>query len=172
MSTPNYKKQPLFDLYATEDSFLVYPYKIDENDDYLLDESGDYIVDYEAEPYFDHTLFEECTNYTNKTLNSQLTLFNISFVDGYYNGVQTIIEAKCDDFDPLDFLQYPQYYDKSVLFTMFGYNSYILKRKILKEIKFINNKLPPELAKTFSFDKLNIVAQFSNGETWYEKENN
>ena len=170
MSTPNYKKQSLFDLYATLDSFLAYPYAIDpDTDDYLLDESGDYIINYDAEPYVDYTLFEECKNYTNSNLNSQLTLFKISFVDGYYNGVQTIIEPKYDDFDPLDFLQYPQYYDKSVLFTMFGYNTYILKIKILKEIKFINNKLLPELAKMFNFDKLNIVAQFSNGETIYEK---
>lgn len=168
MSTPNYKKQPEFDLYATDDAFLEYPYKLDDNDDNVLDESGDYIIDYDAEPYFDHTLFQECKEYADK-LNAHLDFFNIDFEDGYYAGVQTYINPQTSEFDALDFLQYPQYYDKSDLFAEFGVNSHILKLKILKEIKFINNKLLPELAKMYNFDKLHIVAQFSNGETMYEK---
>ena len=44
MSTPNFKKQSLFDLYATN-AFLEYPYKQDENDDFILDASGDYVID-------------------------------------------------------------------------------------------------------------------------------
>ena len=42
----------------------------------------------------------------------------------------------------------------------------------LAEIKHINNDLLPELANMYNFDKLHIVAQFSNGETIYAKENN
>lgn len=171
MSTPNYKKQHEFDLYATDDAFLEYPYKLDENDDYTLDESGDYVIDYDAEPFFDHILFDECKKYTDNNLNSKLAFFSISFADGYYCGIQTIIEPDCYDFDALDFLKYPQYYDKSDLFKQFGYNTHILKLKILKEIKFINNKLLPGLAHMYNFDKLHIVAQFSNGETMYEKAN-
>lgn len=171
MSTPNFNKQSLFNLYATN-NFLEYPYKIDDNDDYILDENGDPQIDYDAEPYFDNILFQECKEYTDNNLNSELVFFNISFADGYYGGIQTIIEPNYDDFDPFDWLKYPQYYDKSVLFKEFGYNTYILKLKIQKEIKLINNKLLPKLAKMYNFDKLNIVAQFSNGETWYEKENN
>lgn len=169
MSTPNYKKQPLFDLYATEDSFLVYPYKLDDNDDCVLDENGDYIIDYDAEPFFDYILFDECKRYADK-LNAHLDFFNIDFEDGHYTGIQTYINPQTSEFDALDFLKYPQYYSKKDLFAEWGVNSHILKLKILKEIKFINNKLLPELARMFSFDKLNIVAQFSNGETWYEKE--
>lgn len=168
MSTPNYKKQPEFDLYATHDAFLEYPYKLDDNDDYILDNSGDYIIDYDAEPFFDHILFDECKRYADK-LNAHLDFFNIDFEDGYYAGIQTYINPQTSEFDALDFLQHPQYYDKSDLFAEFGVNSYILKLKILKEIKFINNKLLPELAKMYNFDKLNIVAQFSNGETMYAK---
>ena len=163
MSTPNYKKQPFFDLYATEDTFLEYPYALDPNTD-------DYLIDYDAEPYFDEVLFQECKNYTDK-LNARLDFFNIDFEDGYYTGIQTFMNPQTSDFDALDFLKYPQYYDKSELFNEWGVNSYILKRQILKEIKFINNKLLPELASMFSFDKLNIVAQFSNGETMYAKAN-
>lgn len=171
MSTSNFKKQSLFDLYATDDAFLVYPYKLDNNDDFVLDENGDYQIDYDAEPHFDNYYFQECKEYTDK-LNARLDFFNIDFADGYYAGVQTYINPQTSDFDALDFLAHPQYYDTSDLFAEFGVNSYILKRQILAEIKHINNDLLPELAQMYNFDKLHIVAQFSNGETIYEKENN
>ena len=169
MSTPNYKTQPLFDLYATDQSFLIYPYAIDPNtDDYSLDEYGDYIIDYDAEPIFDEYYFNECKKYTDK-LNARLDFFNIDFEDGHYTGIQTYINPQTSDFDALDFLTHPQYYDTQELFADFGVNSYILKRQILAEIKHINNDLLPELAKMYNFDKLYIVAQFSNGETIYTK---
>ena len=170
MSTPNFKKQSLFDLYAT-DTFLEYPYKQDENDDFILDASGNYVIDYDDEPYFDQLLFQECKEYADK-LNARLDFFKIDFVDGYWEGIQTYINPQTSDFDALDFLAHPQYYDTSDLFAEFGVNSYILKRQILAEIKHINNDLLPELAKMYNFDKLHIVAQFSNGETIYAKENN
>lgn len=168
MSTSNFRTQPLFQLYATN-NFLYYPYAVDPNtDDFLLDDNGDYIINYDAEPYFDDDYFQECKEYTDK-LNARLDFFNIDFKDGYWEGIQTYINPQTSDFDAIDFLQYPQYYDKKELYAEFGYNTYILKRKILAEIKHINNDLLPELARKFSFDKLNFVAQFSNGETWYEK---
>lgn len=171
MSTPNYKTQPFFNLYANDQSFLIYPYAIDPNtDDFLIDESGEYIINYDAEPFFDSDYFNTCVDYTNRNLNSQLSFFTISFDDGYYSGVQTYILPKHQDFDPIDYLQNPQYYDPQQLFKDFGYNTYILKRKINKEISLINNKLLPQLRKEFLFDKLHIYAQFSNGETIYTKE--
>lgn len=174
MSTPNYKTQPFFNLYANDHSFLIYPFAIDpETDDYLLDEDGEYVIDYDSEPMFDSDYFNECLEYTDNKLNSKLAFFTISFEDGHYTGVQTYIEPKHpNDFDALDFLAHPQYYNPQELFAEFGYNTYILKRKILAEIKHINNDLLPELAKMYNFDKLHIVAQFSNGETIYSKENN
>ena len=170
MSTPNFKKQSLFDLYAT-DAFLEYPYKLDDNDDFVLDASGNYVIDYDVEPYFDDISFQECKEYVDK-LNARLDFFNIDFEDGYYTGIQTYINPQTSDFDALDFLAHPQYYNTSDLFAEFGVNSYILKRQILAEIKHINNDLLPELAHMYNFDKLHIVAQFSNGETIYVKENN
>lgn len=161
MSTPNFKKQSLFELYATN-NFLIYPHLVDDNDDFVLDDNGDYVIDY------DYDYFQECKNYTDK-LNARLDFFNIDFKDGYYEGIQTFIEPQTADFDALDFLQNPQYYDKSTLFADFGVNSYILKRQILKEIKHINNDLLPELRQHFGFDHLNVVGQFSNGETIYAK---
>lgn len=171
MSTSNFETQSHFPLYATN-NFLIYPYAVDPNtDDYILDDNGDYLIDYDAEPDVDYSYFQECKEYTDK-LNARLDFFNIDFKDGYYTGVQTYINPQTSDFDAIDFLQYPQYYDLKDLFAEFGYNTYILKRKILAEIKHINNDLLPELARMYNFDKLHIVAHFSNGETWYEKENN
>lgn len=171
MSTPNFISQSLFQLYATN-NFLSYPYKIDPNtDDYILDENDEPQIDYDAEPYFDYSYFKECVNYTDTELNSKLVFFDIGFEDGHYQGVQTYIEPKYpNDFDPLDWLKYPQYYDPKQLFKEFGYNTYILKRKILKEIDFINNVLLPRLAYNYGFEKLFVIAQFSNGETIYSKE--
>ena len=167
MSTPNFKTQRDFDLYVT-DNFVVYPYELDENDDYVLDENGDYVINYDVEPYFDNSYFDECKNYTDK-LNARLDFFNIDFKDGHYTGVQTFINPQTSEFDALDFLDNPQYYDTKELFAEFGVNSYILKRKILAEIKHINNDLLPELAKMYCFDKIKCVGIFSNGEAIYEK---
>lgn len=169
MSTPNFKTQSLFDLYVTND-FLQYPYELDENDDFVLDTEGNPIINYDVEPFFDYSYFDECKNYTDNNLNSKLAFFTISFEDGYYQGVQTFIEPKyLNDFDALDFLEYPQYYDTQELFAQFGYNTYILKRKILAEIKLINTKLLPQLKQYYSFDKIKCVGIFSNGEAIYAK---
>ena len=170
MSTPNFETQQYFDLYVT-DEFLQYPCKIDPNtDDFILDDNGDYIIDYDAEPFFDHSYFDDCKNYTDNNLNSKLAFFTISFIDGHYTGIQTYITPKHpNDFDALDFLEYPHYYEPQQLFAEFGYNTYILKRKILAEIKHINKDLLPELAKMYNFDKIRCVGIFSNGEAIYEK---
>lgn len=169
MSTPNFETQTEFDLYVT-DNFVVYPYELDENDDFVLDNNGDPIINYDVEPFFDYSYFEECKNFTNNNLNSKLKFFTISFADGYYSGIQTFITPKKpNDFNALDFLEYPHYYDNSQLFREFGCNTYILKRKILAEIKLINNKLLPQLKENYFFDKIKCVGIFSNGEAIYEK---
>lgn len=169
MSTPNFKTQRDFDLYVT-DTFLQYPYELDENDDFVLDCNGNPIINYDTNPFFDYSYFEECKNYTDNNLNSKLAFFTISFENGYYSGIQTFIEPKYpNDFNALDFLEYPQYYDNSQLFKDFGYNTHILKRKILAEIKLINTKLLPQLKQHYFFDKIKCVGIFSNGEAIYEK---
>lgn len=167
MSTPNFKTQQYFNLYVT-DNFLQYPYELDENDDFVLDDKGNPIIDYDVDPFFDYSYFEECKKYTDK-LNARLDFFNIDFEDGRYRGVQTYINPQTSDFDALDFLENPQYYDTKELFSEFGVNSYILKRQILGEIKHINNDLLPELARIYNFDKIVCVGIFSNGEAIYEK---
>ena len=167
MSTPNFKTQSHFDLYVT-DNFLIYPYELDENDEFVLDENGDPIINYDEEPFFDNYYFDECKKYTDK-LNARLDFFNIDFEDGHYTGIQTYINPQTSEFDALDFLENPQYYDPKELFAEFGYNTYILKRKILAEIKHINNDLLPELALRYFFDKIKCVGIFSNGEAIYEK---
>jgi hypothetical protein len=169
MSTPNFKTQRDFDLYVTN-NFVVYPYELDENDDFVLDDNDNPIINYDVEPFFDHSYFDECKDYTDEKLNSKLAFFSISFEDGYYSGVQTFIEPKYpNDFDALDFLEYPQYYDNSQLFRELGYNTYILKRKILSEINLINDTLLPQLKQHYFFEKICCVGIFSNGEAIYEK---
>lgn len=169
MSTPNFKTQRDFDLYVT-DNFLIYPYALDENDEFILDENGEPIIDYDIDPFFDYSYFDECKKYTDNILNSKLSFFTISFEDGHYSGIQTFITSKnTNDFDALDWLEYPQYYNNSQLFREFGYNTYVLRRKILAEIKLINNKLLPQLKEHYFFDKICCVGIFSNGEAIYEK---
>jgi hypothetical protein len=169
MSTPNFETQRDFDLYVTN-NFLVYPYELDENDDFVLDDKGEPIICEDADPYFDNEYFELCEEYTDNNLNSKLRFFAISLKSGYYQGIQTYIEPKYhNDFDAFDYLEYPQYYDPKELFAQFGYNTYILKRKILAEIKLINNTLLPKLKDTFCFDKIKCVGIFSNGEAIYKK---
>lgn len=169
MSTPNFKTQSLFDLYVT-DNFLIYPYELDENDDFILDDNGEPVINYDIDPFFNHSYFNECKKYTDNNLNSKLTFFTISFEDGYYSGIQTYIQPKYpNDLDALDYMKYPQYYDNSDLFKDFGYNTYILKRKIQAEINLINNKLLPQLKEHYFFDKICCVGIFSNGEAIYSK---
>jgi uncharacterized protein YqgQ len=169
MSTPNFKTQSLFDLYVT-DNFVVYPYELDENDDFVLDDKGNPIINYDIEPFFDHSYFNDCKKYTDNNLNSKLSFFTIEFEDGHYTGIQTFITPKNhNDFDAFDYLNYPQYYDPQQLFAQFGYNTYILKRKILAEINLINDKLLPQLKEHYFFDKICCVGIFSNGEAIYEK---
>lgn len=151
MATSNFQTQKYFDLYASEMTYN------------LLDEDGN-----ETEEYtFDDALYEETKHFID-TLNKQLKFFKIRLQDGYYAGVQTIVNDIDPYYDLIDFLNYPNDYDGQCLYSYFGYNKHILTLMLNKEIKLINNTLLPQL-KDYTFDKYRIVAQFSNGETMYEK---
>lgn len=126
MATANFKTQKDFDLYAT----TIFQYEItDENNN----PTGEYDFDY----YY----FNDCKDFID-SLNKQLCCFEITLIDGYYEGIQTYIKETDYWTD-----------DESL------YDS---------EIALINNVLLPQL-KEYAFDKYIISAQFSNGETFYKK---
>jgi len=156
MATSNFITQKDFDLYATT------------------------IFDTTEEEYYEQGLdyvFEELQNEINE-INDKLDFFKITLKSGYYAGIQTFVEQRnkyneydeplyiVDNYDNLD------KYDSKDIYKTYGYNKYILKRKIEKEIKLINNKYLKSLQPIYDFDCYRVVGRFSNGETIYEKVEN
>ena len=95
MSTPNFKTQRDFDLYVI-DNFVVYPYESDENDDFVLDCNGNPIINYDTNPFFDHSYFNECKNYTDYNLNSKLSFLTSTSSPRFFprrNALKSIICA-------------------------------------------------------------------------------
>ena len=131
--------------FKTQKYFDLYATLLDDIDD------ADYLLDF-----------------IDDTLNPQLKYFKIRLQDGYYDGVQTIVNDIDPYYDLIDFLNYPNDYDGKCLYSHFGYNKHILTRVLKKEINLINNTLLPQL-KDYTFEHLRVVARFSNGETFYEK---
>ena len=153
MSTPNYETQKHFDLYVSD---MTIP---------MLDEDGNETDEYE----FDDVLYD-ATQMLIDVLNKQLKFFDITLESGYYGGVQSYVvprEIYYGD-NSFDFINYYEDYDGKEIYQYFGYNKYVLKQKILKEINFINEKLLPQL-KAYTFEQIRCVGVFSNGEAVYEK---
>ena len=154
MSTPNFITQKDFDLYVSDMTMST------------LDEDGNETDKYE----FDDLLCDLTENFIDDKLNTQLKFFDITLESGYYAGVQSYVVPRTIYYgdDSFDFLYYYDEYDGKDIYAYFGYNKHILKQKILKEIKFINEKLLPEL-KEYKFEQIKCVGVFSNGEAVYEK---
>lgn len=147
MSTPNFKTQQLFNLYAATMSYE--------------DEDG--------EEYFDDFLYENASDFID-TLNDRLKFFTITLEGGYYSGVQTYIKPNTinysSNYTAADILDCYEYFDGSEVFNYHGVTKYILKRQILAEIKKINNQLLP-LLRDYTFRHYAETARFSNGEAVY-----
>ena len=152
MARPNFETQDHFDLYLSEMQYQ------------LLDEDGNETEEYE----FDDYLCEETLDYL-KELNKNLNFFKITLINGNYVGVQTYIEEQYKDyFSAIELIDNYDWYNGKDFYQIFGKTKYIIKRQIEKEIREINQKLLP-LLKMYTFDRYGITAQFSNGETFYEK---
>ena len=146
MATSNFIKQKYFNLYVNEFNY--------ENED-------------------DECLFDETKDFLDKYNTEKLQFFNINLRAGYYSGDQIYVEDAHpyygDNVDIFDFLENYNSYDGSYIYKYYGYNKHILKLKILKEIKYINNIILPQLVDCYGFTQLKVLGTFSNGETIYEK---
>jgi hypothetical protein len=149
MATSNFLTQRNFDLYAADFSLPVYAQ--DENGEEIEGE----IVDY----YFDEDFYDEAEKAV-EALNSSLKFYKIELRDGYYSGVQTVINS--DEAPDL------AYYTGAECFQEYGVNRYILQRMMNAEKTRINRDLLPRL-KEYGFEKFAVYARFNNGETWYTR---
>ena len=117
MATSNYRTQKYFDLYAT-------------NDCELYDEDFN-------EFYFDNWLYEDIKSQLDK-FNNKLQFFDIELKDGYYNGLQTFVTENNKlcyyDYNALYMLENYKDLDGKEIYNTYGFNKYILKKKILKAI--------------------------------------
>jgi len=148
MSCANFKTQKYFDLYATDECELY----DEERDEY----------------YFNDFVYEDIQDKLEK-INNKMDFFNIELESGYFSGLQTYIKEKnnyCYYDDPLYILENYKEINGKEIFKDYGFNKYILKKKILKEINLINNKYLKSLE---YFDRYKVAYRFSNGETWYTK---
>mgnify|MGYP003303484762 CR=1 FL=1 len=148
MSCANFKTQKYFDLYIT-DECEIYD---EENKEY----------------YFDDYLYNSTQHKLDK-INDKMDFFNIELESGYYSGIQTYIKEKnnYNYYDePLYILENYKEINGKEIFKDYGFNKYILKKKILKEINLINNKYLKSLE---NFDHYKVAYRFSNGETCYTK---
>lgn len=151
MATSNFIKQKYFNLYVNK---FKYEY---EDDAYC----------------FDECLFDETRDFLDEYNTENLQFFDIDLRAGYYGGYQTFIQDArkyySDSIDIFDFLEDYNSYDGSYIYKYYGYNKHILKLKILKEIKYINDTILPQLVDCYNFTQLKVVGTFSNGETIYER---
>lgn len=154
MSTPNFETQDDFDLYVSNMEYET------------LDEDDEPTGEYE----FDYGLYDATQSFIDDVLNKQLEFFKITLESGYYVGVQSYVVPRTIYYgdDSYDFINYYEDYDGKDIYAYFGYNKHVLKQKILKEIKFINEKLLPQL-KEYTFEQIKCVGIFSNGEAVYER---
>lgn len=151
MATSNFIKQKYFNLYVNEFNYE------NEDDEYC----------------FDECLFDETRDFLDTYNTKKLQFFDIDLKPGYYDGYQIYIgdarQYYSDSIDIFDFLEDYNSYDGSYIYKYYGYNKHILKLKILKEIKYINDIILPQLVDCYGFTQLKVLGTFSNGETIYEQ---
>lgn len=150
MATGNFYTQKDFRLMAGEFCYPLYP--IDENGE---ENTAADPIDYEIDEYG----INEAQSKIDE-LNHGLRFYKLRLQDGYYSGVQIVVD---DDELPCD-----EWIDKYFDFADYGVNRYVLRRMIQAEKKRINDKLLP-LFKEYGFDEYIVAARFSTGETWYNK---
>lgn len=142
MSAPNFMYLKNFDILAHECC-------------YELEDIGEYEFDYQLCDMIEDEL---------KTYNDKLNFFKLTIKGGYFSGIQIVPVPSITAEDILDYYNDVNSED---IFAMYGYNKHILKLKIQKEIRYINTTIFDKLKDNFGFERLGVIARFSNGETMY-----
>lgn len=183
MSTANFRTQKDFDLYcydgsATEEQIKDYrEYNLEKCQNtegsrcYVSDEN---IYEWLTDDNYSLTVedFKYNLREVLKELGKDLNFYTIELKDGYYYGLQFYVKLADKDIygmygnnlqsiiNDIDNEDTRYYYDmcKSEF-----------KRKITQEVKFINKKVMPLLARYAGFEHCNCIGVLSNGEAIYEK---
>lgn len=140
MGTCNFINQRFIDLYTAP-----------------CDDDFDYIVIEEDFKHFLKAAFEK--------FKKELFFFKPVIKSGYYSGLQIYFESDISGIDTTEGLEYIDNEDAHYYFDM---NKSTAKRKFESEVNFINKKLLPFIKENTSFQKLNVIGVFSNGEAVYK----
>lgn len=139
--------------YCTSNGFDLYIYDEDLDDTLDKDEAID------TYNFYMRCAYEEACELVNK-INSLLTFYKLEIRDGYYTGIQIVI----DDLHP-----YIEDYDNNDCHYEFDMCRSVALRKKEAERKRINKKFLPRFKNELCWEQIRIVGVFSNGEAIYER---
>ena len=163
MSTPNFNITRVMDKYdlplTVMSDEMLYKYMMEEEpaDDIDID-------DFAWEVQNGFNCLEEDIEADFDELKSELEVFSIELVSGYYSGIQFKIDTQDLYFDYLDVDKYE--WDEEELYAFF--NEFTVegaKNRIEKELELI--RLFLENMKNYGFRPLHCDGVFSNGEAIY-----
>ena len=158
MGTCNYKSQGKFDLYVTT-------YEVDEEYIKQYEKENGHELDEELDrQIFYEDIYIEAERLADK-LNKELMFYQIEIRDGYYDGLQTIIQGT-DWHDGFYNIEDMSNYDCHYYFDMCRSKAI---RKHNTEVNKINKKLLPLFKKELGFEHIRCIGVFSNGEAIYER---
>ena len=154
MGTCNFRTMQNFDLWAVAGSR------------FYDDETGEYN---DVDEYF----FYQDVRADLEEINAGLLFHDISIISGYYDGLQLFVDTTSDadaagfgdDQYLFDTLRGPDNYNTRYYFDLC--RSAAIRKYQAEQRKI--NRILAKLGRVYDFDKLGIVARFSNGETWYQK---
>lgn len=112
----------------------------------LYDYDADYFWNYDVEKF----LLDD--------FNVRARFCQIKSVSGYYTGYQLVVDVPED----------PHFVDDDFAMDEWGMTQAEAAREFDREISALNEYLDKN-APSFDFEKYEVAARFSNGETWYSK---
>lgn len=167
MATGNFNTNMNFPLYVTDHSL-----HFEDNKEWLKEEYPEFNDDELYSCYMD--IFWSQFNDDDKLeidkkleeMNSNLLFHSIDLKSGYYTGVQFYVEELHNIWETDRDGDY--WYDNETCKYEFDLYRSQTERKFNSECNKIT-KFLDKISKEFGFQKFNVTARFSNGETLYEK---